>query len=69
MSFCKRRAWLIGFLLGGLLAGYTGLERPATNHNAGKLALEIVGTDGEGKTFKLSDYRGKVVLLEFWREI
>jgi hypothetical protein len=69
MSFCKRRAWLIVFLLGGLLAGYTGLERPATNHNASRLAPEIVGTDAEGQTFKLSDYRGKVVMLEFWREI
>jgi hypothetical protein len=57
------------FLLGGLLAGYMGLERPGTNHLAGKLPPEIVGTDAEGKTFKLSDYRGKVVLLEFWREI
>lgn len=32
----------------------------------GKEALEIVGPDLDGKEFKLSDYRGKVVLLDFW---
>lgn len=34
----------------------------------GKEAPEIEGEDQEGKKFKLSDYRGKVVLLDFWRE-
>src|SRR5438132_859467 len=32
----------------------------------GKQAPEISGKDGSGKAFKLSDYRGKVVVLEFW---
>jgi hypothetical protein len=32
----------------------------------GKLAPEIEGEDLEGKKFKLSDYRGKVVMLDFW---
>lgn len=32
----------------------------------GKPAPEIEGNDIEGKTFKLSDYRGKVVLLDYW---
>jgi peroxiredoxin len=32
---------------------------------AGKVAPEIEGTDEEGKSFKLSDYRGKVVVLTF----
>jgi hypothetical protein len=31
-----------------------------------KPAPEITGEDIEGKPFKLSDYRGKVVLLDFW---
>jgi peroxiredoxin len=31
----------------------------------GKIAPEIAGRDHEGKTFKLSDYRGRVVLLTF----
>ena len=34
----------------------------------GKEAPEIEGEDQEGTKFKLSDYRGKVVLLDFWRE-
>ena len=32
----------------------------------GKVAPEIVGTDLDEKEFKLTDYRGKVVLLDFW---
>jgi hypothetical protein len=32
----------------------------------GKAAPEIVGEDLDGNQFKLSDYRGKVVLLDFW---
>jgi hypothetical protein len=32
----------------------------------GKLAPEIEGEDVDGKKFKLSDYRGKVVVLDFW---
>jgi thiol-disulfide isomerase/thioredoxin len=32
----------------------------------GKLAPEIVGTDVDGKPLKLSDHRGKVVVLVFW---
>ncbi len=32
----------------------------------GKTAPEIEGEDIEGKKFKLSDYRGKVVVLDFW---
>jgi len=32
----------------------------------GNQAPEITGEDIDGKKFKLSDYRGKVVLLDFW---
>lgn len=32
----------------------------------GKIAPEIEADDQDGKRFKLSDYRGKVVLLDFW---
>src|SRR5262249_28782208 len=32
----------------------------------GKVPPEIEGQDQDGKKFKLSDYRGKVVLLDFW---
>ncbi len=32
----------------------------------GKPAPEVVGQDVDGKTFRLSDYRGKVVMLDYW---
>jgi HEPN domain-containing protein len=32
----------------------------------GKVAPEIEGEDMDGQRFKLSDYRGKVVVLDFW---
>jgi len=32
----------------------------------GKVAPEVEGEDADSKKFKLSDYRGKVVLLDFW---
>ena len=32
----------------------------------GKIAPEIEGKDLDGVTFKLSDYRGKVVVIDFW---
>ncbi|MGP0062815.1 MAG: redoxin domain-containing protein [Isosphaeraceae bacterium] len=35
------------------------------NLSIGKIAPEIAGKDHEGKTFALSDYRGKVVVLTF----
>jgi peroxiredoxin len=34
--------------------------------DVGQLAPEIEGADIDGRTFKLSDYRGKVVVLDFW---
>jgi cytochrome oxidase Cu insertion factor (SCO1/SenC/PrrC family) len=32
----------------------------------GRPSPEIEGRDVDGKPFKLSDYRGKVVALDFW---
>ncbi len=34
--------------------------------SVGRTAPEIKGEDIDGKLFKLSDYRGKVVVLDFW---
>lgn len=34
----------------------------------GKVAPDITGKDADGVEFKLSDYRGKVVVLDFWGE-
>ncbi len=38
----------------------------ARNLAIGKTAPDIVGKDVDGKEFKLSDYRGKVVVIDFW---
>jgi hypothetical protein len=35
----------------------------------GREAPDIEGEDQDGKRFKLSDYRGKVVLLYFWNDL
>jgi hypothetical protein len=35
-------------------------------YGIGKEAPEVVGEDSDGKKLKLSDYRGKVVVLDFW---
>jgi len=34
----------------------------------GKAAPDVEGEDQDGKKFKLSDYKGKVVLLDFWSQ-
>jgi hypothetical protein len=39
---------------------------PIRHLSVGKPAPEIEGEDIDGKPFKLSEYRGKVVLLDFW---
>ena len=36
------------------------------NLSIGKVAPDIVGEDVDGTPMKLSDYRGKVVVLDFW---
>jgi thiol-disulfide isomerase/thioredoxin len=56
------RLFILLFLL---LAGCSG-GGPAASARVNFPAPGIEGTDAEGKHFKLSDYRGKVVLLDFW---
>src|SRR5262249_52850861 len=36
--------------------------------SVGKVAPDIQGQDQDGKPLKLRDYRGKVVLLDFWSQ-
>lgn len=38
------------------------------NLSVGKPAPDVEGEDQDGQKFKLSDYKGKVVLLDFWSE-
>jgi hypothetical protein len=41
-------------------------ETPPAVPTLNKLAPDIVGEDIDGRPLKLSDYRGKVVMLDFW---
>jgi hypothetical protein len=42
------------------------LSGPDGGFQVGETAPEIAGEDIDGIPFKLSDYRGKVVVLDFW---
>jgi AhpC/TSA family len=52
---------------GDTIAARARAELFAIRHlSVGREAPEIEGEDQDGQRFKLSDYRGKVVLLDFW---
>ena len=54
---------------GETVAEKAGPELFGIRHlSVGKVAPEIEGADQDGVRFKLSDYRGKVLLLDFWSE-
>jgi hypothetical protein len=55
---------------GGTVGENAKMERFALRHLAvGKEAADIEGPDEHGVRFRLSDYRGKVVLLYFWQHV
>jgi hypothetical protein len=55
--------------LGGLVGDKAKNELFELRHlSTGLAAPEISGDDQDGKQMKLSDYKGKVVLLDFWSE-
>jgi hypothetical protein len=57
----------LGAMVKTQFAAIKALEtRDKANLEVGKIAPEIEGEDVDGKAFKLSDYRGKVVVLDFW---
>ncbi|MCI0458890.1 MAG: TlpA family protein disulfide reductase [Gemmataceae bacterium] len=57
------RRLLLGSLF--LLAAVAGTSC-SRDKNLGKPAPDIVGEDLDGNPLRLSDYRGKVVVLSFW---
>ena len=42
------------------------VARAAVEHAIGKMAPEIEASGMDGEVFRLSDYRGRVVMLDFW---
>jgi cytochrome oxidase Cu insertion factor (SCO1/SenC/PrrC family) len=70
MRYLPRGAMLL--LLGAALIGCVASSTHTTKSNSsqriaeGKPAPNISGVDADGTKFELSDYRGKVVLLDFW---
>ena len=72
--------FLIGAALTGCIAGNNHTNKSSGDKrtdakkqtdakpqtDAKKPAPNISGIDADGKKFQLSDYRGKVVLLDFW---
>jgi thiol-disulfide isomerase/thioredoxin len=66
MSWFSRRTAIV-LLLGAVLAGCNGLNSTSESSVAvGAKAPAITGTDLDGKSLDLSEYRGKVVMLSFW---
>jgi hypothetical protein len=53
-------------LLGGLVVGCLRIDGTLVSLGP-ETAPPIVGEDSRDQAFQLSDYRGRVVLLEFWR--
>ncbi len=58
----KKVIVLVAFLV--IIAGGSFAQKLGTN--IGDKAPELIGTSPDGKTVKLSDTRGKMVLLDFW---
>ncbi len=67
----------LALLAGGFLAGCSGVNPPTTaaatarlaDHpraEVGRPAPEIKGADADGTAFQLSEFKGQVVLLNFW---
>jgi cytochrome oxidase Cu insertion factor (SCO1/SenC/PrrC family) len=54
----------VALVVAGTLAGCSRV--PTTIGEPEKLAPPIAGRDGEGRFMQLADYRGQVVLLDFW---
>jgi peroxiredoxin len=60
-------AVLIGLGLGaGLVLTGCGDPTPATGTSTGMAAPELKGNSPSAQPLKLSDYKGKVVLVDFW---
>lgn len=52
--------------LENVAAKYNESAAKNTRFNAGQAAFDFTGTDAAGKQYKLSDYKGKVVVVDVW---
>ncbi len=61
---------VLGAIVSGCLSNSSTSTRSARDKTVGigKVAPDATGVDSSGQAFKLSDSRGKVVLLDFWAE-
>jgi hypothetical protein len=64
--------WFLPLLLAGVLIGCGVMTSSHSSRKTGdgialgEPAPEIEGEDIDGRPMKLSDYRGRVVMLDFW---
>lgn len=65
----RRRTIFVSLIVLGIvvvaIAGGWYLLQPKTQENEGKLASDFSLTDLDGNSFQLSDFRGKVVVIDF----
>jgi len=62
----KRRNWTFLAVILFLFVSYTNSKVWGGGSEDSKIVPDITITDLNGNTFKFSDYRGKVIILNFW---
>ncbi len=63
---CARQRWLVAGLIGVFVASSAAHSAFAAQDLLNKQAPEFTLRDLNGQTLRLTDYRGNVVLLNFW---
>ncbi len=66
MTYRSCLRWTLPLVLLALLASCGRQHAAVASSTGGKVAPDFSLKDSTGATIKLSDYRGKVVLLNFW---
>jgi len=64
----RRTIYVSLIVLGIIIVAISGgwyLLQPKSQENEGKMASDFSLTDSDGNTFRLSDFRGKVVVINF----